>query len=65
MQNNSHNNSQSLHEAWALAGLMRARYGMEALSKAMHEAHKTASLNNPRDKAAAPIWQSVVECLSC
>lgn len=55
MQHNSH----SLHEAWALAGLMRAQYGKDALPKAMMEARKTEP-----DHDTAPIWLSVVECLS-
>jgi len=53
------NNTQSLHEAWALAGLMRAQYGKDALPKAMMEARKTEDGHD-----TAPIWQSVVECLT-
>ncbi len=54
MQNNSH----SLHEAWALAGLMRAQYGKDALPQAMMEARKVDA------HETAPIWHSVVECLT-
>ena len=50
--------SQHLHEAWALAGLMRAQYGKDALPQAMMEARKAP------DHDTAPIWVSVVECLS-
>lgn len=51
-------NSQQLHESWALAGLMRAQYGEQALPHAVSEAR------NPSDNGTAPIWLSVVECLS-
>jgi hypothetical protein len=51
--------SHKLHEAWALAGLLRARYGIDALPRAMDEASK-----HSKDPSAAPIWIAVVECLS-
>ncbi len=53
------NNSQSLHESWALAGLMRAQYGEQALPEAVSHARNTSP-----DHDTAPIWLSVVECLS-
>ncbi|NDE91015.1 MAG: hypothetical protein EB059_07770 [Alphaproteobacteria bacterium] len=46
-----------LHEAWALAGLMRAQYGAKALPKALSEAEKD-------DEETAHIWRAVVECLA-
>jgi hypothetical protein len=62
MQQHSHlsHKAGSLHESWALAGLMRAIYGKDALPQAMMEARKTEP-----DHDTAPIWLSVVECLSC
>jgi hypothetical protein len=51
--------SHALHEAWALAGLLRARYGIDALPRAIDEASK-----HSKDPSAAPIWVAVVECLS-
>lgn len=53
------NNSRYLHEAWVIAGLLRAQYGSGALPKAMQEARQTEP-----DHETAPIWHSVVECLS-
>lgn len=50
---------QSLHEAWALAELLRARYGANALPHAVKEAH-----DHGDDKESSFIWQAVVECLS-
>lgn len=52
------NNTQQLHESWALAGLMRAQYGEQALPQAV------SHVRNGSDNDTAPIWLSVVECLS-
>lgn len=49
----------SLHEAWALAGLLRARYGDNALPHAIDQAK-----SSKRDHETGGIWQAVVECLS-
>ena len=50
--------SSTLHEAWALAGLMRGRYGQEALPCALKEAE------NETDSETVHIWNKIVECLS-
>lgn len=47
-----------LHEAWALAGLMRGRYGDEAKTHALREAESET------DSETLHIWQKVVECLT-
>ncbi len=49
---------ETLHEAWALASLMRARYGREALSQAEAEAGKSKS-----NSETISIWNKVIECL--
>lgn len=54
----SSSSSPTLHEAWALAGLMRGRYGQEALPCAVKEAE------NETDSETLVIWRKVVECLS-
>jgi hypothetical protein len=56
--NTQFSTSSPLHEAWALAGLMRGRYGDEALVSALKEA-KTET-----DSETLQIWQQVVECLT-
>jgi hypothetical protein len=50
--------STPLHEAWALAGLMRGRYGDEAVRGALKEAETET------DSETLHIWQKVVECLT-
>ena len=50
--------SPQLHEAWALAGLMRGRYGSKALSSALQEA------KNETDGETLQIWHKVADCLS-
>ncbi len=50
--------SSSLHEAWALAGLMRGRYGNEAIPCTLKEAETETDAENIH------IWKQVVECLS-
>ena len=53
-----HPSPSTLHEAWALAGLMRGRYGREALSSALKEAE------NETDGETLLIWRKVVDCLA-
>jgi hypothetical protein len=54
-----HNSSSSnLHEAWALASLMRGRYGSNALTSAQKE------IETETDSETLVIWRKVVECLS-
>ncbi|HVY12213.1 MAG TPA: hypothetical protein VHB73_01455 [Alphaproteobacteria bacterium] len=50
--------SPTLHEAWALAGLMRGRYGREALSSALKEAETET------DQETRVIWRKIADCLS-
>lgn len=47
-----------LHEAWALAGLMKGRYGSKALNEARLHLEKYRD-----DEDTRPIWESVTDCL--
>jgi len=49
--------SPQLHEAWALAGLMRGRYGSKALPSVLKEAE------NETDSETLQIWRKVADCL--
>lgn len=49
----------SLHEAWALANLMRARHGADALPCAIDEAKKSKT-----DNETVSIWQAIIDCLA-
>lgn len=50
--------SSNLHEAWALAGLMRGRYGQKALPCVEKE------IENETDSETLSIWHKVAECLA-
>lgn len=52
----------SLHEAWALASLMRARHGVDALPCAINEAKKSKTANT--DCETVSIWQAIIDCLA-
>lgn len=49
--------SEELHEAWAMASLMKARYGENAITAARREAD-SCPLEDSK-----PIWTSVIDAL--
>lgn len=50
--------SSDLHEAWAVASLMKARYGEEAILRARKEAEDTSDSEETK-----PIWTAVIDAL--
>jgi hypothetical protein len=59
MNTSLHSSSSSqLHVAWALAGLMRGRYGSDALPAVQKEAE------NETDSETLQILRKVADCLS-